>query len=1167
MVREKLTEAEETLIAAVARGEEANLGRDVDPRGAMQMSDWSQSRTIRAHILDQLLRDESPAQGAAVHLTGARIVGPLRLEYGRLHRPLRLDLCWFDEAVSLLDLSTKGIEFTRCRVPAMRANAVDVQGGLSAVECAISSVVMQDSRVSRSLSFADSRLIGATTPLHVRNLEVGGSLLLSRARIFSRDQSAVDAEGLHVASGLALEGSRVRGRVSVPGARVGGAVDFTRAVLRNGDQVALQAQHLHARGVSLRGCQITGAVDVRHAALDGTMLGDGAVIANPGGQALYASDITADRLHFGDGTRIYGRMSFHRASLRGAVALQGIQIRNAGGQAIRASGAEIGALAMDNADIEGKLVCDEIKATSIHLTGARIANPGDPSSVTFQSAIIRRDLDCRGLVCEGTLNIKGVRVAGAVMLNDARLTCPGQTALAGSTCMVGERFSCDGDTLVKGDLDLAHADIGKSVVMDLARIEGTVRLFQARVRSDVLMRGTYIESEGYGVDGIGLQVDGRFTGRGLVCDGRVRLTALVADTLVLSGAQLYNPGGNALIAARAEVRGDLVLGQDPYNSRDPAAMQANGGVVLRDSRVGGDVVFDNTDLCHPGRRALDATSIEIGGKFSLERIGVDGTVALDKSQVRRRVVIKDADLRGYGVGSPDGMIAISALQVSTDEVLVDGGRIQGLVRLTGSRVSVGLSFRGAAFSAPGGVAIAASDLECGEAHLSELDVSGSIALVSGKVSGDVLIERSSFRHPGRRAIDLSRVSIAGALVVTESELAGALVTHRAEIGLAMELGSVSITLGASQDDYYAGEASQAIDAAGVRVEGSIECNDLTTDGQVSFAEAYVTGRVIFRRGCALTATYRAAMYAPGIRVLGSLEFGWGRSPEPVDVRVSGDIRLDRAWLGEAKFQHMEFGGVGSANGVRPRITLREAQIDRRLAMDDLLIADGGAAIDLSKVRAGILELPQGDVQIDLRDADVRTLELDPSDTTTVSLSGLSFDDPGSADVNMALEWFRRDPTGFQHQAYEQLAAHYRRQGNEGSARKVLLRRQRHRRDLLKANRPGQLLMKLWGYVQDATVGYGYRPGLAAFWFAGLLAIGTLYFNFNQDFEPVEDWVHPTFNSFGYTLDLLIPLFSFGQDLAWDPLGGDLVMAYGLVFAGGLLATTIAAAVTRVLARR
>jgi hypothetical protein len=286
-----------------------------------------------------------------------------------------------------------------------------------------------------------------------------------------------------------------------------------------------------------------------------------------------------------------------------------------------------------------------------------------------------------------------------------------------------------------------------------------------------------------------------------------------------------------------------------------------------------------------------------------------------------------------------------------------------------------------------------------------------------------------------------------------------------------------------------------------------------------------------------------------------------------DLDVHGAIVLARSRVsGDLVCQAMS---VSSQS--RPAVTVREAEIARRLSLDGLVVArprtmSGPMDIDLSAIHAGSVDLPQGECSVDLRDAVVRTLVLDPSDTTTVLLSGLTFDDPGGAGVETALAWLRRDPTGYQHQAYEQLAAHYRRIGDDAAARTVLLARHRHRRDLLGRSSFGHLLMKGWGYVQDAMVGYGYRPGLAALWFAGLLAFGTVYFA-GKTLAPIDVNRQPTFTSFGYSLDLLIPVLRLEQAASFDPQGPDLWVAYGLIFMGAVLATTIGAAVTRVLGRR
>ncbi|MCZ9337759.1 oxidoreductase, partial [Streptomyces sp. TRM76130] len=78
--------------------------------------------------------------------------------------------------------------------------------------------------------------------------------------------------------------------------------------------------------------------------------------------------------------------------------------------------------------------------------------------------------------------------------------------------------------------------------------------------------------------------------------------------------------------------------------------------------------------------------------------------------------------------------------------------------------------------------------------------------------------------------------------------------------------------------------------------------------------------------------------------------------------------------------------------------------------------------------------------------------------------------------------------------YELLAAVLKAGGEEEDAREVLLAKQRRRREGL------PLGTKLWGYLQDWTVGYGYRPGRAAAWLAVLWATGSLAFS-HADLAP------------------------------------------------------------------
>jgi hypothetical protein len=173
---------------------------------------------------------------------------------------------------------------------------------------------------------------------------------------------------------------------------------------------------------------------------------------------------------------------------------------------------------------------------------------------------------------------------------------------------------------------------------------------------------------------------------------------------------------------------------------------------------------------------------------------------------------------------------------------------------------------------------------------------------------------------------------------------------------------------------------------------------------------------------------------------------------------------------------------------------------------------------------------------------------------------LSYDrltEPGTLAQRVA--WLSRNATGYQPGPYEHLAAAYRRVGLDDQARRILLAKQRARRRTLPASaRP-------WGLVQDAAVGYGYRPALAVAWLALFLAVGTVVFGLHPP-TPAGPPPSPRFNSLVYSLDLLLPVINFGQGKAFLAQGGYQWLAYALTGVGWILATTIAAGVGRAVNR-
>ena len=148
---------------------------------------------------------------------------------------------------------------------------------------------------------------------------------------------------------------------------------------------------------------------------------------------------------------------------------------------------------------------------------------------------------------------------------------------------------------------------------------------------------------------------------------------------------------------------------------------------------------------------------------------------------------------------------------------------------------------------------------------------------------------------------------------------------------------------------------------------------------------------------------------------------------------------------------------------------------------------------------------------------------------------------------------------YRDQPYRQLAAYYRRLGNDDQARAVLLAGQRRRR-------PQQpRWARWWGWLQDILVGYGYAPGRALAWLVAAFAAGTLYFRGHHP-PPVDVAAHPAFNDALYSFNLLVPIPGIGDLSDWNPQGTELYLAVTMRVLGWLLAITIVAAITRALSR-
>ncbi|NHI05457.1 membrane-associated oxidoreductase [Streptomyces sp. KO7888] len=362
----------------------------------------------------------------------------------------------------------------------------------------------------------------------------------------------------------------------------------------------------------------------------------------------------------------------------------------------------------------------------------------------------------------------------------------------------------------------------------------------------------------------------------------------------------------------------------------------------------------------------------------------------------------------------------------------------------------------------------------------------------------------------------------------------------------------------------------------VRVEGVLRLTRARFDGMVRLAGAEITGS-LYLEGTRIQApetegpvlqlnqaVLGADLWAPGLRAVGEIRL--------TGARVAGTVNLNDTVLDrpggtalQAETLAAEADVLMRRADVRGRLELRGARIPGRLDLSHADLANpGGTALRASSCVIGELWLREGPVvrgTLNLRRTQVDVLFLQPEMVPAwVQLNDLTYTsliphEPAGRRLPMLEKGDAYLPF-----TYEQLTAAYRRIGDDDAARLVQLAKQRRQRRTL------PWYGRLWGHLQDVAVGYGFRPLRAGGWLLSLLAVGSVAYGLHHP-PPLKPAEAPDFNPVFYTLDLLLPVISFGQESAFAPEGGYQALSYVLILMGWILATTVVAGVTRTVSRQ
>jgi hypothetical protein len=373
---------------------------------------------------------------------------------------------------------------------------------------------------------------------------------------------------------------------------------------------------------------------------------------------------------------------------------------------------------------------------------------------------------------------------------------------------------------------------------------------------------------------------------------------------------------------------------------------------------------------------------------------------------------------------------------------------------------------------------------------------GGVSLWGAQIGGLLSLDGAQLSNSDGLALDLSGVTVGASLLCSDLTAQGEVCLASAHIGGALDLSGAHLT----------NPGGQALSADGVTVGQSAHCGEgFTAEGEVRLLGGRVGGFLDFR-GAHLTKPDGQALVGHGLTVNLAMFCRDG-------FTVEGELALPGAQIGSmldlagARLTNPDgeaLDGHGlTVQDLRCRdgftatgeVRLPGARISRQLRLDGARLANPrGLALDLAAAQVTDLYLQPRDPPdgvVDLTNTRVGSFSDDPATwPAIVRLDGFVYDTLKNDQVGVRarLAWVRRHPGGYTPQVYEQLAAAYRRAGQEEAARVVLIAKQWHRRQTL--NLPG----KLWNWLLYLTVGYGYRTWLAGLWLIGLLALGTLVFD-------------------------------------------------------------------------
>ncbi|MQA09990.1 MAG: oxidoreductase [Pseudonocardiaceae bacterium] len=639
------------------------------------------------------------------------------------------------------------------------------------------------------------------------------------------------------------------------------------------------------------------------------------------------------------------------------------------------------------------------------------------------------------------------------------------------------------------------------------------------------------------------------------------------------------------------------------------------GLMARNLNSSNDVRLINTTV------RVDESETRQG---DTNRIGDTTGDGLDAA-----VNLADADIHGSLVLTGSTLEHPRSKAIRADRLSIEGALLAyrltavGEVRMPGMRTSGNVNFSGARLTNPGGYAFNGNGLQAGGNLLFRTDVTGQVFRSNGRlffpsarIDSDLVLRGAKLDSGGEMfleptdqddahfdpsaALIADRVRVDGNVELDKNmHSAGTVRMLSAHIGGSLRLSNSTVTVPRGTEPPW---HDRALHFDGTEVRGDLDARSLRIAGQARMADMVVRGSFAFANAT-LSHPMRDVLTARRSKIGGNLSLARSEAQGTLQlqgIEVGGNVDLRGCQLTSARRDRAR----GSS------VDLRTARIGRDLicAMNRRVpfYAQGGVSMDgaevTRRVNFGGAVLGSPLVDTALHAPDVRTQELILStgepprgkiNLRQASCSSLAdnesfwaarggidledfrydaLDEPvelkDDDELRKRLHWLRQAMRGrYRPGPYDQFAAMLRASGNEEHAATALIKKQQERYSALargyRVLGPG---VRLWSVLQRYMVGYGYRPTRALVWLLLCLIGGSVWFGVQPPLQEINADDTLVWNPVLYTVDLLVPIVDFGNKNRWLTEGVNQWISTGLIATGWILATTVAAGVTRMLRR-